>query len=145
MSTVMTIGTFDCIHVGHLELLAECRRLAGASGRVVVSVNDDAFVERFKGRRTVNPQDHRMAMLRALRDVDHVVANTGGEHASFTIDRVGPDVLAVGDDWQGKDYVEGQLRISQSWLDSRGIRLVYVSRTTGESTTAIRERMAGAA
>jgi cytidyltransferase-like protein len=54
VATVLTIGTFDLLHVGHLELLAGCRELAGGSGSVVVAVNRDAFVERYKGRRPVH-------------------------------------------------------------------------------------------
>jgi glycerol-3-phosphate cytidylyltransferase len=144
MPRVLTIGTFDCLHVGHLELFAECRRLAGSSGQVIVAVNSDEFVERFKGRRPIHSQHSRMTMLRALRDVDQVVRNTGDEHAGPLIGRFPGCILAVGDDWAPpKDYIVGQLRITQEFLDRRGISVVYVPRTTGESTTAIRARMAG--
>ncbi len=141
---VLTIGTFDLLHVGHIELLRACRRLAGLDGHVVVAVNSDAFVERFKGRAPVQSQHDRMEMLRNIRGVDLVVRNTGDEYAGTVIGRYPRSILAVGDDWQGKDYL-GQLHVTQAFLDERGVRIEYVPRTTGESTTSIRARMAGAA
>jgi cytidyltransferase-like protein len=141
MSAVLTIGTFDMLHVGHLELFRACRRLAGLTGQVVVAVNADDFVERFKGRRPVQTQHDRMTMLSAIRGIDLVVRNMGDEYAGQVIAHVSPRILAVGDDWQGKDYL-GQLHVAQEFLDSRGIRIVYVPRTTGESTTRIRATLA---
>lgn len=141
MRTVLTIGTFDMLHVGHVELLEACRKLAGPGGLVVVAVNSDDFVQRFKGRMPIQPQRARIAMLQALRDVDMVIRNTGDEYAGTIIGRYPRCILAVGDDWQSKDYL-GQLHIDQDFLDQRGIRIEYVPRTTGESTTAIRARMA---
>lgn len=141
MTVVLTIGTFDHVHIGHLELFRACRKLAGGYGQVVVAVNSDEFVERFKGHRPDQPQDYRMTMLRALRDVDEVIRNTGDEYAGVVIGRYPHCVLAVGDDWAGKDYL-GQLHVSQAFLDERGVRIEYVPRTTGESTTAIRRRLA---
>lgn len=139
--TVLTIGTFDHCHIGHLELFRACRRLAGLDGRVIVAVNTDDFVERFKGRRPDWDQHTRMTMLCAIRDIDLVVSNTGDEYAGQVIGRIRPHILAVGDDWQGKDYL-AQLHVTQAFLDERGVRIVYVPRTTGESTTAIRARLA---
>ncbi len=142
MTRVLTIGTFDLLHVGHLELLEACRVLAGLDGTVVAAVNDGEFVQRFKGKRPVWTTGDRMAMLRANRYVDLVVRNTGHELAGPIIGRIRPDIIAVGDDWAPpRDYL-GQLHITQAFLDARGIRIVYVPRTTGQSSTAIRARMA---
>jgi cytidyltransferase-like protein len=139
--TVLTIGTFDRVHIGHLELFAACRRRAGSGGQVVVSVNTDDFVERFKGRRPMWDQEYRMTMLRALRDVDLVIGNTGDEYAGRVIAQVRPRFLLVGDDWAPpKDYL-GQLHVTQAFLDDRGITVEFVPRTTGESTTSIRARL----
>lgn len=145
MTVVLTIGTFDHVHIGHVELFTACRRMAGPDGRVVVAVNADSFVERFKGHRPDQSQAYRMTMVRAMRDVDEVVRNTGDEYAGVVIGRNRPDILAVGDDWAPpRDYL-AQLRVDRAWLDARGVRVEYVPRTTGESTTAIRERLVAAA
>lgn len=141
MTVVLTIGTFDLLHRGHLELLRACRSMAGETGQVVVAVNDDDFVGRFKGHRPVQRMADRMEMVGAIRWVDAVYRNTGAEFADRVIAQVRPDILAVGDDWATKDY-HAQLNVSQRWLDDHGVRIVYVPRTTGESTTAIRGRLA---
>lgn len=139
MTVVLTIGTFDLLHRGHLELLRACR----AVGSVVVAVNTDDFILRFKGHPPVQPLPDRMEALRECRLVDAVLVNTGAELAGPVIEVACPDVLMVGDDWQGRDYVGAQLRLPEGFLEDRGIRLAYVPRTTGESTTSIRARIAG--
>lgn len=145
MTTVLSLGTFDHVHIGHVELFTACRRMAGPDGRVVVAVNADAFVERFKGHRPDQSQAYRMTMVRAMRDVDEVVRNTGDEYAGVVIGRYPGCILAVGDDWAPpKDYL-AQLHVDRSFLDERGVRIEFVPRTTGESTTAIRARMAAVA
>lgn len=137
MSTVLTLGTFDLFHAGHVELLEACRALAG-DGRVIAAVNGNSFVAKFKGKKPVLGLEARMAVVRACRFVDRVVANYGGIHQPLLISHIGPDIIAVGDDWQDRDYL-GQLGVTQDWLDERGIRVVYVPRTTGLSSTGIRE------
>lgn len=137
---VLTIGTFDRLHVGHLELLAACRYMVG-TGTVSVAVNRDAFVERFK-HATPQPLAHRIEMLRALRMVDHVYVNAGDEDAGLVIDVVQPDMLAIGDDWLDPGHDErrylAQLGITRDWLEERGLKVHYVPRTRGVSSTALR-------
>lgn len=135
-----TGGTFDLLHVGHLELLEACRELAGPRGRVVASLNRDEFVERYKGRRPVQPYAVREEILRACSLVDLVVCNTGDEDSGVAIDVVQPDVLVIGDDWRDRDYL-GQLGITAEWLAERGLWIEYVPRTRGTSTTGIRAEL----
>jgi cytidyltransferase-like protein len=139
---VYTGGTFDGLHVGHLELLRFCHLMAGTHGRVVVSLNRDEFVERYKGRPPVQPYAARAEMLRACSLVDLVVCNIGDEFSGTAIDVVRPDLIAIGDDWRSKDYL-GQLGITQDWLDERGLEIRYVLRTTGVSSSGLRERRLG--
>lgn len=134
---VLTIGTFDMLHPGHLDLLRACRGIAGPHGQVVVAVNPDAFVERFKGRRPVQPLADRMEMLRACTGVDAVVVNLGEAQASTVIDVVRPDTLVIGDDWKDRDYL-GQLGIDRDWLADRGLRIYYVSRDRPHSSTSLK-------
>ena len=135
-----TGGTFDLLHVGHIELLEACRELAGPRGRVVVSLNRDEFVERYKGRRPSQPYAVREELLRACSLVDLVVCNAGDEDSRIAIDVVQPDVLVIGDDWRDRDY-HGQLGLDQAWLDERRLWIEYVPRTRGTSTTGIRAEL----
>lgn len=139
MKTVLTLGTFDLLHVGHLELFGYCREWAGRDGRVVVAVNRDAFVERYKGRLPVVPYQQRVEMLDAVRDVDLVVCNAGDEDAKPTISVIQPNLIVVGDDWRDRDYL-GQLGVTHEWLLSQWpvMSVVYAPRTRGVSTTALR-------
>jgi glycerol-3-phosphate cytidylyltransferase len=138
---ILTLGSFDMLHVGHLELLETCRKMAGPDGRVVVGLNTDAFITRYKRRAPLQPYGQREEMLRSCRFVDLVVANLGEEDSRGVIETVRPDLLAIGDDWLDRDYL-GQLGITATWLQERHLAIEYVPRTRGVSTTQIRERLA---
>ena len=144
MKTVLTLGTFDMLHVGHLELFRACRALAGLDGKVVVAVNRDSFVATYKGVLPTIPYQQRREMVAACRDVDLVVCNTGDETARPAIMVVEPDIIAVGDDWKDRDYLR-QLGVLEEWLDERRIRVAYVPRTTGQSSSALRAGTGGLA
>lgn len=142
MSTVYTGGTFDLFHIGHVQLLAACRKIAGPDGKVIVAVNEDEFVEKFKKvRPTLSTQD-RIRVVQSCRYVDLVVPNIGWEDSTKTIEEYGPvDFVVIGDDWAPpKDYY-AQMNFSKEWLNSNEITLVYVDRNTGMSSTTIRERL----
>ena len=139
---VLTIGTFDLLHPGHLELIAGCRYQAGREGRVWVGVNRDEFVERYKGRKPTQVLEHRMEILRALRNVDGVFVNVGDEDATVLIDAVRPDLLAIGDDWLDRGHDERryfrQLGVTEDWMHQRRLKVHYIARTRGISTTQLR-------
>ena len=139
---LLTIGTFDGLHVGHLELLQACRDLAGRDGRVMVGVNRDGFVKRYKGHEPVRTLRHRIEMLRAVRAVDDVFVNVGDENSGVLIEAVNPDALAIGDDWldAGNDQRRylAQLGITVEWLREMNLFIHYIPRTRGVSSTALR-------
>lgn len=138
---LLTIGTFDGLHVGHLELLSECRRLV-PDGLLYVGVNRDEFVERYKGHAPRQPLAHRMELLRSLRTVDGVFVNVGDEDSGVLIDAIRPARLAIGDDWldPGHDQARylAQLGVSLDWLRARGLVIDYIPRTRGVSSSALR-------
>lgn len=140
MSVVYTGGTFDLFHSGHVNLLSRCREIAGEYGSVVVSLNTDEFIEKYKGKPPVCSTDERMAVLKACRYVDHVVLNVGGTDSKIAIDIVKPDYIVIGSDWAKKDYY-AQMGFTQDWLDERSIGLVYVPYTKTISSTDIKSRM----
>ena len=144
---VLTIGSFDGLHVGHLELLNESRRIADRLGAaLIVAVNSDEFITAYKGRHPLYPYTHRVEMLDALAAVDAVVKNIGNEDAKPVIEVVNPVLLTIGDDWLdldlegGKDerrYFE-QLNVTRIWMLEHNLRVEYIPRTRGISSTAIR-------
>lgn len=137
---VYTGGSFDILHAGHVELLAACSHLAGLDGQVVVALNTDRFIAQYKGRLPACSYEYRAAMLRAIRYVDRVVPNTGGADSKPAIESVQPHIIAVGSDWEGRDY-HAQMGFTPEWLAARFIELVFVPRTTGLSSTLLKSRM----
>lgn len=143
---VYTGGTFDLFHEGHVELLRSCKRIAGPDGIVVVALNTDEFIARFKINPPVQSYREREVVLTSCRYVDMVVPNVGEENSKITIEKFmldnqrPVDIVAIGSDWAGRDYY-GQMGFTKAWLDSLDITLVYVDRRTGMSTTKIKDKL----
>ena len=134
--TIYTGGTFDLFHAGHVEFLRRCAEL----GSVTVSLNEDEFIEKYKGKRPVISYQERKDVLLGCRWVDRVVPNVGGVDSRVSIGLVSPDLVVIGSDWARKDYY-AQMGFDQDWLDERGIGLCYIPYTQGISSTAIKERL----
>ena len=127
--TVITFGTFDVFHVGHLRVI---ERAASLGDRLVVGVSADALNERKKGRSPVYSQAERMEIVAALRAVDEVFLEESLEQKRDYIVEHSADVLVMGDDWQGKfDDLEDVCEV------------VYLPRTPAISTTALIEKISG--
>jgi glycerol-3-phosphate cytidylyltransferase len=135
---VLTIGTFDIMHPGHLELFRACRELAGANGQVIVAVNTDEFVSQFKPAPVMNEAD-RYLVVRALRDVNLALHNFDAGRTLWRA--VHPHILAVGDDWLPRERYLKQINCSDEELAERDCELVFVPRTTGCSSTLLRQRL----
>lgn len=141
MITVLTVGTFDMLHPGHLELFRACQDISGSGGTVLVGLNRDEFIQRYKGHPPVLDYRARFEMLDACRLVDAVLCNAGDEDAKPIIEVARPHVIAVGSDWLDRNYL-AQLGVTRDWVRERGIRIEYVQRTRGLSSTAIRGALA---
>lgn len=132
-----TGGTFDLFHFGHVRFLRQCAEIAEL---VIVSLNTDEFVASYKGKEPVMRYDERKKAIQSCRYVAAVVKNTGGEDSKTAIEVADPDVIAIGTDWQDRDYYE-QMGFSQQWLDDRDIELRYLPYTEQISSTVLRQRL----
>jgi glycerol-3-phosphate cytidylyltransferase len=127
--TVITFGTFDVFHVGHVRVL---ERAAALGDRLVVGVSADALNVSKKGRAPVYTQEERMEIVRALRVVDAVFVEESLEQKRDYIVEHGAHVLVMGDDWAGRfDWVSDVCDV------------VYLPRTPSVSTTGIIEHISG--
>jgi rfaE bifunctional protein nucleotidyltransferase chain/domain len=128
---VFTNGAFDILHAGHATYLDWARRQGGA---LVVGLNSDASVRRYKGpSRPVIPQDQRARMLAALECVDYVVVFDEDEPRDL-IAAILPDVLVKGADWA--HYVSGR-----DVVEAAGGRVVLADLVPGLSTSAVIRRI----
>jgi glycerol-3-phosphate cytidylyltransferase len=124
MRTVLTYGTFDLFHVGHVRLL---RRLRELGDRLVVGCSTDEFNE-VKGKRTVMPFEQRAEILRGCRFVDEVFPEHTWEQKRADIVKYEVKLFAMGDDWAGKFDELREL-----------CEVVYLPRTRDISTTEVRQ------
>ncbi|MBO9716441.1 MAG: adenylyltransferase/cytidyltransferase family protein [Pseudoxanthomonas sp.] len=97
MALVLTYGTFDLLHVGHVNLLRRARALGD---RLVVGLSSDAF-NALKRKHATQPYADREAVLRAIRYVDDVFPEETWEQKADDIRRLGADLLVMGSDWSG--------------------------------------------
>ena len=126
-TTVITFGTFDVLHVGHIRVL---NRAAALGDRLVVGVSSDALNFSKKGRNPVFTQDERLEIVANVKAVDTVFVEESLELKREYVVEHGADVLVMGDDWAGKfDFLSDVCRV------------VYLPRTPSVSTTAIIEHI----
>lgn len=137
-STLLTVGTFDLFHVGHLHLLQACRLIVGEYGTVTVGCNTDDFVETYKPARPRVEYKDRVKVLRSCRYVDNVIPNADADLRGMLI-KVKPTFLAIGSDWKEGDAYFKQTGLSQEWLDEGGIYMLYIGRpANGVSSSLIK-------
>ena len=125
MNVIITFGTFDVFHVGHLRILQRARQLGE---RLVVGISSDALNIQKKGRAPVYNQNERMDIVAGLKCVDSVFLEESLEKKADYIRQYSADTLVMGDDWAGRFD-------SLSYL----CEVVYFPRTPSISTTSIIE------
>ena len=109
MKTIWTNGTFDVLHMGHIKLFREARKLAGPTGIVVVGTDSDERIRTLKGpTRPINDLFDRVDFLRSIKYIDNVVAFSSEDTLIANIKRYSPDIILIGDDYIGKRVVGGE-------------------------------------
>lgn len=129
MKTVITYGTFDLLHYGHIELLRRAHELT-EGGKLIVGVSSDKF-NAIKGKKSHLPYVKRKEMVEAFRYVDMVIAEENWEQKANDIQKYNVDIFVMGNDWTGKfDELK-------EFCD-----VVYLDRTPTISSTAIKNVIA---
>lgn len=127
MKRVITYGTFDLLHYGHINLL---RRAKALGDYLIVGLSTDEF-NAVKGKRSFFKYPERKLLLESIRYVDLVIPEENWEQKTNDVSQYKADVFVIGDDWKGKfDY-----------LEELGVEVVYLSRTPEISTTAIKKTL----
>ena len=121
--TVLTYGTFDLLHYGHLEIL---RRASLLGNKLIVGVSTDKFNE-IKGKTCVLPYQKRKELLESLDYVDKVIPEDNWDQKVTDIQDNNIDIFVMGDDWKGKfDELKEFCEV------------IYFPRTKGISSTKLR-------
>lgn len=127
MKRVITYGTFDLLHYGHINLLKRAKELGDY---LVVVLSTDEFNWNEKRKKCYFKYEERKKLLEAIRYVDLVIPETCWEQKITDIDEFRIDVFVMGDDWKGKfDYLKEKCEV------------VYLSRTPEISTTKIKQEL----
>lgn len=129
MRRVITYGTFDLLHYGHINLLRRAKQLGDY---LIVALSTDDF-NKLKNKTSFFDYDKRKMLVEAIRYVDLVIPENTWDQKVSDIYKYEVDVFVMGDDWKGKfDY----LKDCKKELD-----VVYLSRTPEISTTDIKNRL----
>ena len=130
MANVITYGTFDLFHIGHLRLLERAKALAGPNGTLTVVVSTDKFNWEEKQKKCTIPDTQRMEIVAALKCVDKVIPETCWEQKRQDVIDNKIDIFVMGEDWKGKfDFLSDLCKV------------VYLPRTRGISSTDLKAGM----
>lgn len=125
MKRVITYGTYDLLHYGHINLLQRARALGNY---LIVALSTDDFNWRCKQKKCYFSYEKRRQMLEALRCVDLVIPEENWEQKRKDVQLYQADVFVMGDDWIGKfDFLSDLCEV------------VYLPRTPEISTTRIKQ------
>lgn len=128
MKRVITYGTFDLLHFGHIELL---RRAKEMGDYLIVALSSDEF-NRIKNKKSYYNYEHRKMMLEAIRYVDLVIPENNWDQKIDDVQTYHIDTFVMGHDWHGEfDFLKEYCEV------------IYLKRTEGISTTKIKEELYG--
>ena len=123
---VLTYGTFDMFHIGHLNLL---NRLKSLGDKLIVAVSTDEF-NSIKGKKTLIPFEQRALIVQNIKCVDMVISEKNWEQKIDDIKKYNVDIFAMGDDWKGKfDFLKDYCEV------------IYLPRTQNISTTELKKEL----
>ena len=126
MKNVLTYGTFDLFHYGHLKLLERAKALGD---HLTVAVSTDEF-NSVKGKKCTYSFSHRAQIVEAIRYVDRVIPERDWEQKVEDVQKYNINIFVIGDDWEGKfDHLKQYCEV------------VYLSRTSNISTTEIKQNV----
>ncbi|MFD0081552.1 glycerol-3-phosphate cytidylyltransferase [Priestia megaterium] len=124
MKKVITYGTFDLLHWGHINLLKRAKEMGD---HLTVALSTDEF-NQLKNKKSYYHYQHRKTILEAIRYVDLVVPETHWEQKKQDIEKYDIDIFVMGDDWQGKfDFLSPYCEV------------IYLHRTKNISTSIIKK------
>lgn len=124
MTTVLTYGTFDLLHWGHIRLLERASKLGD---QLIVGLSTDEFNAQ-KHKEAYHSYEHRKYILEAIRYVNQVIPEKNWKQKISDVKKYHVDIFVMGDDWKGQfDFLKEYCQV------------IYLPRTEGISTTKIKD------
>ena len=126
MKTVLTYGTFDLLHYGHIELLRRAKELSDG-GKLIVGVSTDK-INAFKHKKAYHTYEKRVELVSSIKYVDEIIAEDDWDQKKDDVKKYAVDIFTIADDWKGKfDYL------------SEHCQVIYLPRTRAISSSSIRK------
>ncbi|WP_148887608.1 glycerol-3-phosphate cytidylyltransferase [Streptococcus sp. Marseille-P6264] len=128
MKRVITYGTFDLLHYGHINLL---KRAKSKGDYLIVAISTDEFNLEEKNKVCYFTYEQRKALVEAIRYVDLVIPESSWNQKKEDVHKYDIDLFVMGDDWEGHF----------DFLENEGVEVVYLPRTPEISTTKIKSEL----
>ncbi len=128
MKRILTYGTYDLLHYGHIRMLKRAKEMGDY---LIVAVSTDEF-NKIKGKKAYHSYETRKEMLEAVRYVDLVIPEEHWDQKRSDVETYKADIVTIGDDWIGHEKFEDLKDICQ---------VHYMERTHGISTSQIKEEL----
>jgi FAD synthetase len=137
---VLASGTFDLLHLGHVRFLEEAKKAGGKDAELVVIVARDSTVKARKGKKPVMPEDQRRALVESLKVVDEAILGLEDFSIDKVIEKIKPDVIAVGHDQDGIER-EVQKAIEQEKFDIEVVKIGRFGKRELDSSSKIMRKI----
>jgi len=137
---VLASGVFDLLHLGHVKFLEEAKKAGGKNAELLVIVARDSTVQETKGRKPVMPENQRRALVESLKVVDEAVLGLKNFDIGDVINRIKPDVIAL-----GYDQVEMERQVceyvNKHGLSVKTVRVGKFEEDDLDSSSKIRQKI----
>lgn len=126
MRKIITYGTFDLLHIGHINILRRCKSMGDS---LIVGLSTDEFNNK-KNKSAYFKYEQRKEILQSIKYVDKVIPEENWDQKIEDIKKYNIDIFVIGDDWKGKfDYLKEYCKV------------IYLPRTEGVSTSDIKNNL----
>ena len=137
---VLASGVFDLLHLGHVKFLEAAKKAGGKDAELIVIIARDSTVEESKGRKPVMPENQRRALVESLKVVDEAVLGFEKFDLADVIERVKPDVIALGYDQEDMEK-RVQKYVNKHKLKIKVIRIGKFEEDALDSSSKIRQKI----
>jgi len=137
---VLASGVFDLLHLGHVRFLEEAKKSGGENAELIVIVARDSTVKKRKGKEPVVPESQRRALVESLKVVDEAILGYESFDVGKVVERIRPDVIAVGYDQDGMEEIVRK-HVEESGLKVKVVRIGKFEEDELDSSSKIKQKI----